>query len=253
MDLLNLTATTAIANVALDEALLEEAEESRQPRETLRLWEPDAPLVVIGRSSQAEAEVQLDYCRAQKIPVLRRASGGAAIVTGPGCLMYALVLSLEQRPELRSLDEAHRYVLNTLASALQSEGFRVSRQGTSDLAITASESSNQPDAAPHVARKISGNSVRVKRRHLLYHGTLLYNFPLEEIGKCLAIAPRQPVYRAGRDHEAFVANLPLPVEHLRTSLAGVWQAHEPRTHWPQSRVHELVTGKYQSSEWTIPI
>ncbi len=34
------------------------------------------------------------------IPVLRRASGGAAIVIGPGCLMYALVLSYELRPSL---------------------------------------------------------------------------------------------------------------------------------------------------------
>jgi N-acetylneuraminate synthase len=62
-------------------------------------------LVVIGRSSKAEEEVRLDYCRAHEIPVQRRASGGAAIVSGPGCLMYAVVLSYQLRPALRSLDE----------------------------------------------------------------------------------------------------------------------------------------------------
>ena len=63
-------------------------------------------------------EVRLDACRELAIPVLRRASGGAAVVTGPGCLMYALVLSYELRPALRVLSNAHRWVLGTLVRAL---------------------------------------------------------------------------------------------------------------------------------------
>ena len=243
MHLLDLTLDLPTANLALDEALLDEAEAAGDARETLRLWEPAAPLVVIGRSSKPDAEVRLDFCREHQIPVLRRASGGAAIVTGPGCLMYALVLSRESRPVLRSLDEAHRFVLETMARALNTVVPEIYRQGTSDLAM----GRTQP-------KKFSGNSVRIKRHHILYHGTLLYNFQLDIIADCLALAPRQPVYRAGRDHGAFVANLPIAAEALRDTVASrAWQTDTPRTNWPQARVHELVAGKYQTPEWTIEV
>ncbi len=118
MQCLDLTLPTAAENLALDEALLEEAEAAATPRETLRLWEPQQPLVVVGRSSRVDAEVRLDVCHELGIPVLRRVSGGAAVVAGPGCLMYALVLSYRLRPHLRVLSEAHRCVLDTLAAAL---------------------------------------------------------------------------------------------------------------------------------------
>ncbi len=135
MRYLDLTLPTAAENLALDEALLEAAEAAGRPMETLRFWEPAEPAVVVGRSSRLGDEVFLDACRAHGVPVLRRSSGGAAIVTGPGCLMYALVLSYEKRPELRPLGSAHRFVLGRIAAALESLRPGVHCAGTSDLAI----------------------------------------------------------------------------------------------------------------------
>ncbi len=86
--------------------------------EVLRLWEPAATMVVLGSSSRLETEVRLAACQNDHVPVLRRSSGGAAIVTGPGCLMYAVVLDLRLRPDLRAIDRAHRYVLNAMAGEL---------------------------------------------------------------------------------------------------------------------------------------
>ncbi len=262
MHLLDLTLDSPAANLALDEALLDQAE-AGDMRETLRLWESNAPLVVVGRSSKPEAEVRLDFCHERNIPVLRRSSGGAAIVTGPGCLMYALVLSLELRPKLRSLDETHRFVLETMAASLNQLTPGIHRQGTSDLAFS---TNNLPPPlmgeGPGVRdwplahappKKFSGNSLRVRRRYILYHGTLLYDFSLDLAGHCLAIAPRQPAYRAGRDHNDFIANLPIPVQALRKVLIAAWQASALRTDWPQSRVQQLLTDKYQTSEWSIEV
>ncbi len=144
MRYLDLTLPTAAENLALDEALLEEAEAGGGPNETLRLWEPRQTMVVVGRSSRIAAEVRTDACRELGIPVLRRPSGGAAIVTGPGCLMYALVLSYRLRPELRALSRTHQWVLGTLAAALETHVPGVRCCGTSDLAID--------------GRKFSGNS-----------------------------------------------------------------------------------------------
>ena len=106
MQYLDLTLPTAAENVALDEALLETAEAAAGPAEVLRLWEPQNLAVVLGRSSQVTVEVDVDACHADGLDIVPRTSGGAAIVSGHGCLMYAVVLSYQKRPELRSLDAA---------------------------------------------------------------------------------------------------------------------------------------------------
>ncbi len=213
MRILDLTLPTPAENLALDEALLEEAETAAEPLETLRFWELAENMAVVGRSSYVDAEVHQDTCRALGIPVFRRVSGGAAIITGPGCLMYALVLSYQNYPGLRVVNQAHAFVLKTLAKALAPLAPGVRYCGTSDLALD--------------KIKFSGNSMRCRKRHLLYHGTILYNFPLELISRCLKIPPRMPDYRHARDHEAFIANLPVPAGDIRQAL------FPPGTPWKQ--------------------
>src|SRR6186713_3085091 len=114
MQFLDLTLPTAAENLALDEALLDEAEAAAQATECLRLWESSEVAVVLGRSSQIAREANVDACRADNIPILRRCSGGCAVVIGPGCLMYSVLLSYERRPYLRVLDEVHRFVLGSV-------------------------------------------------------------------------------------------------------------------------------------------
>jgi len=229
MWLLELTLDTPAENLALDEALLDEAEAAPEVLETLRLWEPASPMVVVGRSSRVGEEVHCQTCSRLGIPILRRASGGASVVIGPGCLVYALVLSLERRPALRMVEQAHRVVLGRLAEALGRLVPGICRRGTSDLALGEAKS--------------SGNSVRLKRRYLLYHGTLLYNFPLELVETCLAMPARQPAYRQGRSHREFLTNLPLSGEVVRRAVAAAWCAERVRAHWPQAETARLALSK----------
>jgi lipoate-protein ligase A len=193
---LNLTLPTPAENLALDEALLDWAEAENPEWEFLRLWESPRPVVVVGRSTRVELEVNLEACRARGIEVKRRSSGGAAIVAGPGCLMYAVVLSYKLRPELKDIRRAHKEILDRLSRSLQPavRGLgEISQAGTSDLAYVPTGQAS--------LRKFAGNSLRAKRTHLLYHGTLLYNFNLPLIETCLHSPPRQPDYRNGRTHE----------------------------------------------------
>jgi lipoate-protein ligase A len=233
MRLLDLTCADAAENAALDEALLDAAEAA--DGETLRLWEPAQPVVVVGSSSQLDQEVLLDVCGQRQIPVVRRASGGAAIVTGRGCLMYALVLSCDRRPGLRAIDEAHRFVLERMVAALRPLEPGVERRGISDLVVA--------------GLKFSGNSLRIKRRHLLYHGTIMYDFSLELIAACLKTPPRQPDYRAGRDHLDFVVNVPIAAIELRRAIISAWNAIEPYPDWPREQMQRLVIEKYARDDW----
>src|SRR5437667_5341974 len=90
MRFLDLTLPTAAENLALDEALLLEAEAGRGG-EVLRLWEWSRYAVVLGAGCRL-AEVDEAACAADAVPILRRASGGGTVLLGPGCLCYTLVL-----------------------------------------------------------------------------------------------------------------------------------------------------------------
>jgi lipoate-protein ligase A len=192
-------------------------------------------MVVAGRSSRVEDEIHLDACRESGVPVFRRVSGGAAVVTGPGCLMYAVVLSYRLRPALRLIDHAHQFVMGTMAAALEPLVPGIEPQGISDLAVD--------------GLKVSGNSVRCKREHLLYHGTLLYDFPLRLMERCLKMPPREPAYRQGRGHGMFLTNMPVEAAAIRQAVARAWQANEPYIDWPRQRTAELVAERYGCSQW----
>lgn len=235
MFLLDLTLPSAAENVALDEALLDAADAGDLPGEVLRLWESPTPLVVVGRSSQVAVEVDLEACRAANVPVIRRPSGGAAIVAGPGCLMYAVVLRYAGREHLRLLDEAHRHVLTAVADVLGMVIGNVKQLGTSDLALG--------------RHKFSGNSVRCKRDHLLYHGTLLYDFDLTLIEQLLKMPPRQPEYRLARPHGEFVTNLGIPAAVLRRLLVSGFSAREALADWPHELTARLVVERYSTAAW----
>jgi lipoate-protein ligase A len=109
------------------------------------------------------------------------------------------------------------------------------RKGTSDLAVG--------------DRKFSGNSLRCRRDHLLYHGTLLYDFPTELVAACLGTPPRQPDYRAARSHQDFIANLAMTREQLITGLQTAFAADEPFGALPSELIAELVEQKYSRASW----
>lgn len=237
MKLLELTLETPEENLALDEALLELAEAGDEPREVLRLWESPRHVVVLGRSSDAQTEVNLAACRQREIPVLRRASGGASVLIGPGCLMYSVVLSYQQRPQLRMIEAAHQFALERLRRAIHPQAPEIIASGTSDLSLN--------------LRKFSGNSLRCRQRHLLYHGTIVYALSTEIMAACLGTPPRQPAYRNGRGHQDFVTNIPIDPQRLRHELARVWDATSPLQEWPIQETSRLAAAKYSQSKWRI--
>ncbi|MDA7979605.1 MAG: lipoate--protein ligase family protein [Pirellulales bacterium] len=240
---LDLTRPTPEENLALDEALLNEAEsaadkvdpqkESRaSDHELLRLWSPTSLAVILGRHSKVQEEVNLDYCQRQGIPILRRMSGGATVLIGPGCLMYSVLLSYDARPDLRELSVAHDFVLGRLASVISG----ATTCGTSDLVIG--------------NRKFSGNALRCRRNYLLYHGTLLYEFPLEKIESALRMPPRAPDYRNGRSHKEFLANLSATQAEIRQALIAAFDADKIQESWPVHHVAKLVAERYAKRDWT---
>jgi lipoate-protein ligase A len=234
MHFLDLTLPTPEANLALDEALLLEAEADRGG-EVLRVWEWPRPAVVLGAACRLSEDVDEGACRADGVPILRRASGGGTVALGAGCLCFSLVLAYDRDPALREIPSSYVCILERVRSALADLLPDIERAGTSDLAAG--------------GRKFSGNAQQRKRRHLLHHGTLLYDFDLSLVGRYLRLPSRQPDYRGGRGHEEFLVNLPADPAGIKRQLREAWGADTDLPEWPASAVRQLSAEKYTQPEW----
>src|SRR5438552_3115684 len=132
MHFLDKTLPTLAENLALDEALLLEAEAGRGG-EVLRLWEWPPPAVVLGAGCRLAEDVDEERCRADGVPVLRRASGGGTVLLGAGCLLYTLVLAYDRSPPLREIRSSYEYILYRIRDALLRLTPHVELKGISDL------------------------------------------------------------------------------------------------------------------------
>jgi lipoate-protein ligase A len=235
MHFLDLTLPSLTENLALDEALLLEAE-TGTGGEILRLWEWPAPAVVLGAGCRLADDVDEAACVTDAVLIARRASGGGTVLLGAGCLNYTLVLNYDRSPALREIPFSYAYVLGRIRGALAGIVPGIERAGTSDLVAS--------------GRKFSGNAQQRKRGHLLHHGTLLYAFDLAWVERYLRLPGRRPDYRQDRSHAEFLMNLPIEAAGLKQRLRVAWQADPGAVAWPRVLVGQLNRDKYRSAEWT---
>jgi lipoate---protein ligase len=110
-----------VRNLALDEALARAC----APTPLFRVWQND-PSVVIGRFQRPAEVVDLAACARDGIPVLRRASGGDAVFTGPGGLNVTLVCS---RPGTGLTADAEDALDEVMATAVAEFGLQTGFRG----------------------------------------------------------------------------------------------------------------------------
>lgn len=223
-------------NLAFDEALLRHCEAGRG--EYLRVWEPRDFFIVLGRGGALQAEVKLEACRSDGVPILRRSSGGGTVLLGPGCLCYALVLPHAEYPELGSIRRTNESLLGRLARALSRvSGAGIDRRGDTDLA--------------HDRHKVAGNAQQRAAHALLFHGVIPLALDRSRLGRYLRLPVRQPRYRAGRRHADFVRNLGVPAAAVKSALREEWNAREGTGPNLDDVIADLLARRYGSEGWTL--
>src|SRR5215203_5375001 len=100
MNYCDLTLPTPAENLACDEALLDAC---TGRMELLRFWEARDYFVVLGYANKVATEVNFSFCKQNKIPILRRCTGGGTVLQGPGCLNYSLILPVTGDAPLHSI------------------------------------------------------------------------------------------------------------------------------------------------------
>jgi len=122
--------------------------------------------------------------------VLKRSTGGGAVLQTSGVLNYSLITPAPSRLDPKG---AFRPGTDLICAILDSFGVIGTTEGTSDVAVD--------------GRKISGNAQAWRWKALLVHGTLLVDFDYALAEKVLRYPPREPAYRQGRSHPKFMVTL----------------------------------------------
>ena len=159
MPVIRLSTTDPYVNLAIEERILERAEELGP---TLMLWRNE-PCVVIGRHQNPWVECDLAAMRRDALPLVRRISGGGAVYHDGGNTNFSFIAPSKADPPHAAYD--------------QERHFRVVIDGLARLGIEAWKTDRNDLRVGE--RKISGNAFRHTRGRSLHHGTLLVNANLD--------------------------------------------------------------------------
>ncbi|MCL2670277.1 MAG: lipoate--protein ligase family protein [Syntrophaceae bacterium] len=205
----------AAENMAIDEALFREAAARRSPP-TLRLYGWLKPAVSLGRFQDAGQEIDADACNRLGIEVVRRPTGGKAVlhdaevtysvVAGDGCDRFP--------PDILG---TYRLISTCVAQGLKAIGIKAEmspagRQAGAGVSSSACFAHPSHYELLVVGRKICGAAQRRSGGSFLQHGALLLAFDAE---KTAAVLPPHP------DPKGWIRRLTGSVTSLGEQAPGI--------------------------------
>lgn len=176
-----------------DDPLGESVIDSANP--WLRIFEPLDRRVVIGRGQDPVREVDHEICRADGVPIHRRATGGGTVVLAPGMAVVALRLRNDRYGTDCWFDLVNEAIIPAVAETCRA---LPACRGHGDLALREEDG---------IERKILGASLRQNSRWIFYLGVLLVEDAVPLMERYLRHPSREPGYRAGRGHRDFCTHL----------------------------------------------
>lgn len=249
---------TGSCNMAIDEALLRSyIPGESQPVFRLYGWHP--PTLSLGRFQNAEADLDLEYCRSTGQAIVRRVTGGGAIFHADE-LTYSLVCSQGQIPDACGVKDSFRVLTSFLIGFYRalglSAGYAVDlvADGTvlgqrTALCFAGKESY---DILIN-GKKIGGNAQRRSRQVIFQHGSI----PLQDrVADGLAYLKQKPCGLYTTCLQAFGGVLDLAslkqllIEQFEKQMGVILQPGE-LTLAEQKLAEQLELEKYASDQWNL--
>jgi lipoate-protein ligase A len=180
----------AAENFAFNRALLESRKRGIAAS-TLRFLQ-FTPSALLGYHQSAEQELDVDYCAANGIDVQRRITGGGAIYMDEGQLGWELYVD---RGDVGGADMAAiaKRICDAAARGISSLGVDARFRPRNDIEVD--------------GRKISGTGGAFDGEALMYQGTLLVDFDVERMVRCLRIPSQKVAAKAIADARERVRDL----------------------------------------------
>ncbi|MGY5862807.1 MAG: biotin/lipoate A/B protein ligase family protein [Candidatus Thorarchaeota archaeon] len=175
---LELSVHNAYENMAIDEAITLAMKEGEAPP-TLRLyrWRPSA--VSIGTFQGMIDEVDLKYCRLNKIDYIRRITGGGAVYHDfDGEVTYSLIVPKDHRLAPPDILKSYKIICGGIIEALKQLKIKSKFRAINDVVTS--------------KKKISGNAQTRRNSCVLQHGTTLLDLDVEVMFSILKV-PKEKI------------------------------------------------------------
>ena len=262
------TAHSAAVNMAIDEAILEHHSKGLVPP-TLRFYTWNPAALSMGYFQKAHEEVNIEACRQQGIDVVRRITGGRAVLHDKE-LTYSVIVR-EDIPALPpTLMGSYRVLSQGLIAGLREFGI------TAEMAMPGAafgQSAKLPkngacfDAPSFYEisvgrKKLMGSAQVRKKGTLLQHGSLLLEFSPAQLVSLLRFSKHEESERCQRVLETKATSLlqvlgylpdpghlaqTIAAEFSRTLEIDLIPAALTEQEWQQATV--LAKEKFGSDEW----
>ena len=124
-----------------------------------------SPTVIFGRHQMMEAEVNVDFCRANGIAMYRRKSGGGCVYADEGNLMMSYI-----SPSTHS-EVVFQSFLDKVSGVLHDLGFAAVKSEHNDIMVE--------------GHKVSGNACYTLSTGTIVHGTMLVNVDFDMLQQAI--------------------------------------------------------------------
>jgi lipoate-protein ligase A len=259
---------TAAFNMALDEALLLAQEAGAAPP-TLRVYGWCQPTLSLGYAQHARQEVELAASQAQGVVVVRRPTGGRAVLHDQE-VTYSVVMPILLSPGPSTLTAHYQRIGMALAAALQRLGLpvrlarprvrAVAERGVGSPACFAALSRYELSVA---GKKIVGSAQKRAQRALLQHGSIPLWLDRQRLFQCLRVPPEQraALTRAAYSSMAAVNEMlspPVTLQAVYDALRegfgatfGVALVEAPISAAEWHLAQQLQATKYATDAWNL--
>ncbi len=142
-------------------------------QEALSLVSPATPYVCVGFHQDASQEVDLDYCKANGIPVFKRDLGGGAVYLDGGQLFFHLILHRDNPAAPKRREAFYQKFLQPVVNVYRQIGISAEYKPVNDV-ITGK-------------RKISGTGVGEIGDCVVFVGNLILDFDYQMMSRVLNV------------------------------------------------------------------
>jgi len=240
-------------NMALDEAISELVRARKSPP-TLRLYRWKKPSVSIG-CFQKIGEVDMEYCEQRGYPVVRRLTGGRAVLHNRE-LTYSISAVNGDGPFQGTLHDIYRLISKGLSDALVQCGVNAEISLEKKRNLIRNPSCFKTVSYGEISlngKKIIGSAQKRYSDGFIQHGSILFEYdPLENSRVLSAKEDESP------EHDGPVRCLPgsITIEMLLEALRNAFEGRlgvriitdQPGTH-ELRRAEKLRKERYENPDW----
>ena len=217
---------------------------------TVLIWQEPETAAALGISQSAEVELNLEAINKDSVRIVRRQSGGGAVILRNEVLCFEVIAPINNSNEDMSIRESFEHYTQPLINVLETHDLKASISGVSDITVKHNG----------INKKIAGCAQLRKRRALVVHASILVNLNLSILERYLNFPSDVPDYRQGRSHTDFCISLEKIIPNI-TPLSLCNELFKDFTDqgWntisdiPKDNMlyNDLLSKKYTQKTWNI--